>query len=318
MDHAAAIEERMHSALGDLTRAERQAATHILSHFPMSALGSITTLAQAAQVSSPTIVRLVQKLGFRGYSDYQKALRAEVGRLLVAPLTLGPEGGIPKGGGPAGGGPSGANDTARGTRPGGPAAHPLHGFARHVVANIEATLARIPAADFAGAAALLADPARRVAVAGGRLTHAHADYMATLLRVIRPDVTFLGGHSTDWQQALLDLRAGDAVVIFDIRRYGSDAVQLAELAAESGGEVILITDMGLSPAAAHARHTLACRIEMPSTWDSTATILVVVEALLAQVQGLLADQVQARLNRLEGYFARTRVFRAPKVVTRRG
>lgn len=300
MDPAAAIEERMHAALGDLTRAERQAATYILSHFPMSALGSITTLAQAAQVSSPTIVRLVQKLGFRGYSDYQKALRAEVGRLLVAPLTLAPDGSEPAGAGP-----------------GGLAAHPLHGFSRHVVGNIEATLARIPAADFAGAAALLADPARRVAVAGGRLTHVHADYMATLLRVIRPDVTFLGGHSTDWQQALLDLRAGDVVVIFDIRRYGSDAVQLAELAAELGGEVILVTDMGLSPAAAHARHTLACRIEMPSTWDSTATLLVVVEALLAQVQGLLADQVQARLNRLEDYFARTRVFRAPKVGARR-
>lgn len=300
MDPAAAIEERMHAALGDLTRAERQAATYILSHFPMSALGSITTLAQAAQVSSPTIVRLVQKLGFRGYSDYQKALRAEVGRLLVAPLTLAPDGSEPAGAGP-----------------GGLAAHPLHGFSRHVVGNIEATLARIPAADFAGAAALLADPARRVAVAGGRLTHVHADYMATLLRVIRSDVTFLGGHSTDWQQALLDLRPGDVVVIFDIRRYGSDAVQLAELAAEMGGEVILVTDMGLSPAAAHARHTLACRIEMPSTWDSTATLLVVVEALLAQVQGLLADQVQVRLNRLEDYFARTRVFRAPKVGARR-
>ena len=307
MDPAAAIEERMHAALGDLTRAERQAATHILSHFPMSALGSITTLAQAAQVSSPTIVRLVQKLGFRGYSDYQKALRAEVGRLLIAPLTLAPDGSEP----------AGASGSAKGGVAGGLAAHPLHGFSRHVVGNIEATLARIPAADFAGAAALLADPARRVAVAGGRLTHVHADYMATLLRVIRPDVTFLGGHSTDWQQALLDLRAGDVVVIFDIRRYGSDAVQLAELAAELGGEVILVTDMGLSPAAAHARHTLACRIEMPSTWDSTATLLVVVEALLAQVQGLLADQVQARLNRLEDYFARTRVFRAPKVGARR-
>ena len=60
------IEERMRASLGRLTRAERQAATHILSHFPMSALGSITALARAAEVSSPTIVRLVQKLGFRG------------------------------------------------------------------------------------------------------------------------------------------------------------------------------------------------------------------------------------------------------------
>lgn len=288
MDQPTNIESRMRAALGELTRAERQAATHILSHFPMSALGSITTLARAAEVSSPTIMRLVQKLGFKGYSDYQAALRSEVERLLVAPLSL-PEAGRE------------------------PQAHPLQDFAVQVVANIDATLGQIPAADFLGAAALLADPGRRVAVMGGRLTHAHADYMATLLRVIRPEVSFLADHLTDWQQALLDLRAGDVAVIFDIRRYETNAVQFAEVAADQGAEVILITDRWMSPAAAHARHTLACAIEVPAAWDSTAAILVVVEALLAQVQGRLADQVQARLNRLEDYFARTRVFRAPKV-----
>lgn len=282
------IEEKMRASMAELTRAERQAATHILSHFPMSALGSITTLARAAEVSSPTVVRLVQKLGFRGYSDYQAALRTEVERMLVAPLSL----------------PEGARE---------PQSHPIQSFAAQVVGNIEATLGQIPAQDFNGAATLLADPARRVAVMGGRLTHAHADYMATLLRVIRPEVTYLSDHLTDWQQALLDMRAGDVVVIFDIRRYESNAVHLAELAAAHQAEVVLITDRWLSPAAAHARHSLPCHIEMPAAWDSTATLMVVVEALLAQVQGHLADQVQDRLNRLEDVFARTRVFRAPKV-----
>ncbi len=288
MDQAETIETRMRRGLPGLTRAERQAATHILSHFPMSALGSITALAEAAEVSSPTIMRLVQKLGFRGWSDYQAALRLEVERLLVAPVTLGD-------------GPREAQG------------HPLTGFAAQVVANIEATLGLIPARDFTAASVLLADPSRRVAVMGGRLTHALADYMATLLRVIRPDVAFLADHLTDWQQALLDLGPGDVAVIFDIRRYEQNAVQFAQLAAEQGAEVILLTDRWLSPAAAHARHVLACQVEMPGAWDSTATMLVVIEALLAQVQARLPDQVQARLNRLEDLFARTRVFRAPRL-----
>ena len=282
------IEERMRAALASLTRAERQAATHILSHFPMSALGSITTMARAAEVSSPTIVRLVQKLGFRGYSDYQAALRQAVEQLLVAPLSL----------------PGGARE---------PPAHPIQPFAAQVVSNIEATLGQIPAHDFNGAAVLLADPARRVSVMGGRLTHAHALYMATLLRVIRPDVSCLSDHLADWQQALLDLRAGDVVVIFDIRRYEVGAVHLAELATAQGAEVVLLADRWLSPAAAHARYTLPCHIGMPAAWDSTATLMVVVEALLTQVQGHVPDQVQGRLNRLEDIFARTRIFRAPKV-----
>ena len=281
------IEARMRAALPDLTRAERQAAAHILSHFPMSALGSITALAEAAEVSSPTIVRLVKKLGFKGYSEYQSALRSEVGRLLTAPLSL--------------------SDGAQGG-----AAHPLQSYAAKVVANIEATIAQIPEKTFQDVALLLADTGRRIFVMGGRLTHAHGDYFATLLRVSRPDVQFLGDAPTDWQQALLDLSAGDIVVIFDIRRYEANAVHFAELAAEQGAEIVLVTDRWLSDAATHARHVLACRVEMPATWDSTSTIMVLIEALLAQVHGLLAEQVQERLNRLEDYFARTRVFRAPK------
>jgi DNA-binding MurR/RpiR family transcriptional regulator len=290
----APIEDRMRAALSDLTRAERQAASHILSHFPMSALGSITALARAADVSSPTIVRLVQKLGFTGWTEYQTALRSEVSRLLTAPLTLAA--------------PSGSGNGARDAAP-----HPLQGFAAQVVANIESTIAQIPARDFLAVAALISDTSRRVTVMGGRLTHAHADYFATLLRVMRSDVTYLADVLTDWQQALLDLRAGDVAVIFDIRRYESNAVYFAEMAAAQGADVVLITDRWLSPAAAHARHTLACAVEVPAAWDSTSSLMVVVEALLAQVQGRLADQVQTRLNHLEDLFARTKVFRAPKV-----
>ena len=280
------IEQRMRASLTSLTRAERQAATHILSHFPMSALGSITMLASAAEVSAPTIVRLVQKLGFKGYAEYQAALRAEVGRLLAAPLAL-PD-----------------HEPRR---------HSMQSFAAQAITNIQATLDQIATQEFDAAAALLADPARHVAIMGGRLTHAHADYMATLLRVIRPGVTYVSDHLTDWQQALLDLRADDVVVIFDIRRYEANAVHMAELAARQGARIVLITDHWLSPAAGHAHHTLPCRIDMPAAWDSTVTILMLVEALLGRVQGHCADQVQDRLNRLEDVFAKTRIFRAPKL-----
>ena len=62
--------KRKGAALPDLTRAERQLATHILGHYPVSALGSITALAKAAEVSTPTGVRLVQNLGYTGPVSY--------------------------------------------------------------------------------------------------------------------------------------------------------------------------------------------------------------------------------------------------------
>ena len=133
------IEDRMRAALADLTRAERQLATHILRHFPVAALGSITALAKAAEVSTPTVVRLVQKLGFKGYPDYQHALRGEVGAMLMSPLAK-------------------HERWAEGV----PDTHILNRFADAVVANLEATLGEIDHAEFDATAVLLADPDRRV------------------------------------------------------------------------------------------------------------------------------------------------------------
>ncbi|MFZ0097924.1 MAG: MurR/RpiR family transcriptional regulator [Gemmobacter sp.] len=280
------IEEQLRAALPDLTRAERQLATHVLTHYPVAALGSITVLARSAEVSTPTVVRLCQKLGFKGYPDLQSSLRTEVEAMLVSPLAK--------------------HDRWAG---GAPDTHILNRFADAVVQNLQATLRQIDHAEFDAAARLLADPARAVYVIGGRITHALADYFVTLMKVVRPQVTLLSGLSNTWPPALLDMKAGDVLVVFDIRRYENSVLQLVELAVEQGAEVILVTDRWVSPAAVHARHTLVAHIEAPSAWDSTVSITVLVETLLASVQTLTWAETEARLKRLEALYDRSRFFR---------
>jgi DNA-binding MurR/RpiR family transcriptional regulator len=286
MTAATTIEDRMRAALPDMTRAERQLATHVLRHYPVAALGSITALAKASEVSTPTVVRLVQKLGFKGYPDYQHAVRAEVEAMLISPLAK--------------------HDRWAG---GAPDTHILNRFADAVVANLQATLSQIDHAEFDAAAALLADPERRIYAVGGRITHAMADYFVTLMKVVRPEVTLLSDMSNTWPPGLLDMKPGDVLLVFDIRRYENSVLQLVELAVEQGAQVVLITDRWVSPAAAHARHTLACQIEAPSAWDSTVSILVLVETLLAAVQGLTWDVTEGRMKRLETLYDRSRFFR---------
>lgn len=280
------IEGRLRTALPDLTRAERQLVTHILRNYPISALGSITALAQAAEVSTPTVVRLCQKLGFKGYPDLQGEVRGEVEAMLVSPLAKHDRwaGGVP--------------DT-----------HILNRFADAVVANLQATLGQIDHAEFDAAAQLLADPGRAVYVMGGRITHALAEYFVTLMKVVRPQVTLLSGLSNTWPPALLDMKPGDVLLVFDIRRYENGVLQLVELAVEQGAEVVLITDRWVSPAASFARHTLPAHVEAPSAWDSTVSIMVLVETLMASVQSLRRDETQARLKRVEALYERARFFR---------
>ncbi len=279
------MDEELRLALPDLTRAERQLASHILSNYPVAALGSITALAQAAGVSSPTVVRLVQKLGYKGYPDFQHALRGQVEAMLVSPLVK--------------------QARAAGAGEG----HVLSRFAGAVMENLQATVSQIDPAAFDAAAALLADPTRRIFAMGGRITHAIADYFVTLMKVIRPEVQLMSDMSNAWPPALLDMKPGDVLLVFDIRRYENAVLQVAEVAREQGAEIVLVTDRWVSPAAAHATHVLPCHIEAPSAWDSNAGLMVLVEALLAAVQGLTWTVTEARMKRLEDLYTRTRLFR---------
>ncbi|MBW7922745.1 MAG: MurR/RpiR family transcriptional regulator [Rubellimicrobium sp.] len=268
--------DRLHAAATTLTPAERQLAAHLRRNYPVAGLASITHLARAAGVSSPTVLRLVQKLSFRGYPEFQHALRDELKEQLVSPLAK--------------------HERWSGAAPAG---HILNSFAEAVAGNLQATLGQIDPDEFDACARLLADPGRRVLATGGRITRSLAGYLCTHLNVIRPGVQMIYNPATEWAPATLDLVPGDVVVVFDIRRYEESVLALAETAAAGGAEVILFTDQWLSPAASHARFAFAAHVEAPSAWDSNSVLLVLIETLLAAVQGLTHEQTRTRMARLE-------------------
>lgn len=282
-------ETRLRAALPGLTRAERQLATHILGNYPVAVLGPVAAVARGAGVSGPTVVRLVQKLGYAGYPEFQEKLHEELGDRLASPLAR--------------------HDKQARAGTGG---HVLDRFAGAVVDNVTATVAGIDRAEFDAVAALLADPGRRVALLGGRLTHPVAAYMATALQGMRAGVTLMSTLPNTWPPVLVDTAPGDVLLALDIRRYEGAVGQVVELAREGGAEVVLITDRWISPAAAHATHILPCRIEAPSAWDSIAAPVALAEALLAAVQARSWPEAAGRLERLEALFARTPLFRRPR------
>ena len=280
------IEARLRAALPKLTRTERQLAAHMLNSYPVAVLGSIASVARGAGVSPPTVGRLVQKLGFTGYPEFQTQLREEVGERLASPLAKHEKW---------------AQTAAD--------AHVLDAFAARVMENLTATLGQIDRDEFDAVAALLADRNRHVTLIGGRLTQALAGYFATALRIMRDDVVLLAAIPSTWPPVLVDMRPGDVVVAFDIRRYEPPVQHLVELARARDAEVVLITDRWVSPAAAHAQHLMPCHIEAPSAWDTLTAPLMLVEALLTAIQRRDRPAVMARLEALETIYSRTRIFR---------
>ncbi len=280
------ISDRIHGMLDDLTRAERQLALSVLENYPASGLGPLTALAKDADVSVPTVARMVQKLGYKGYPEFQADLREEMRAKVKTPIAK--------------------HDTWAEAAPSG---HILNRFTDAVIDNIRLTLAQIDPSAFDRACDMIADQNQHLYIVGGRITHTLAEYLFLHMQVIRPNVTHVQSTSNTWPHYLLNAKEGDVFVIFDVRRYENNTLKLAELAHARGARIILMTDQWRSPVHQLATVCLSNRIVVPSAWDSATTMMLLLETMISAIQTLKWSQTKARIESLEDMFDQTKLFR---------
>ena len=72
------IVKQITAGYGDLRKSEKRAADYILRHMELAAGLSIDRLAKAADVSQPTVLRMLRSLGFTGYKDFKYQLVSEL------------------------------------------------------------------------------------------------------------------------------------------------------------------------------------------------------------------------------------------------
>ena len=283
---AQTISDHIHKMLDDLPRAERQLALSVLENYQASGLGPLTALAKDADVSVPTVARMVQKLGYKGYPEFQAALREELKAKVKTPIAK--------------------YDTWAEAAPSG---HILNRFTEAVIENIRLTLGQIDPTAFDEACDLIADVDRHLFIVGGRITHTLAEYLFLHMQVIRPNVTHVQSTSNTWPHYLLNVKKGDVFVIFDVRRYENNTLKLAELAHERGAKIVLMTDQWRSPVHHMATICMSTRIVVPSAWDSATTMMLLLETMVSSVQTLNWTQTKARIEGLEDMFDQTKLFR---------
>jgi len=280
------VKQLIQDEMETLTPSERQLASILLQDYPVGGLQSITKLAAAAGVSTPTVIRMARKLGFDGFPALQEALREEVAAQIKKPIAKRDAWVVD-----------------------GEAEHALTRFAQTAWTNMRHTLDRIDTAVFDAVAALLADTSRPLYVVGGRITRSNADYLYNHLQIIRPNVTMLGNSANVWPQYLLDMDENSVLVIFDIRRYEAHLEKLAQIASDRGVTVVLLTDQWGSPITRCADHVFNALVEAPSSWDSTIALMLIEEALIAEIQEARWEEAKERIEELEAMFSSTRLFR---------
>jgi DNA-binding MurR/RpiR family transcriptional regulator len=271
---AGSVAERIAERLDAMPAGERRAAQALVASYPLVGLKTVADFSAQAGVSSPTILRFVARLGFQNYAEFQSALQDELAAQLQSPLIR-------------------ASQPLQADTSGEPA------MLAATVDNIRETFRHFTPRQRDGVVAALANPRGRIFLIGGRFTDPIARYMAAHLAIVRPNVFHLAGQESNWRDRLIDMGRGDVLVIFDIRRYQDSLLSLARKAHERGVSIVLLTDQWLSPIARFARHVVAGRTAVPSAWDSSASLFVVVEALAGEVTRRLETESAHRIRQME-------------------
>jgi DNA-binding MurR/RpiR family transcriptional regulator len=253
------LRDEVFARMDELSPAEKKVARSLLANYPAAGLASAATLAKAAGTSTPTVLRLVTRLGIGSYPEFQQQLREEVTEQLASPFSR--------------------------------AAHRLQAdgdstlFERSVVQRaelVERLVVSVPPSEFDAAVRLLATPCRKVLISGGYFSRHVARILTMQLDQLVPGVTFAAEPTGPDLGAYLDLGKDCAAVVFDLRRYELPAKRVADLAKARGAALVVITDEGLSPAADDADVVLPVAVE-GTPFDSFAALLVLVESLVEAV-----------------------------------
>lgn len=286
MDSTSSVRELIRQHYSALTQSERKFATALLDNYPAAGLASITIVASNVGVSSPTVARMVRKLGFNGYPEFHKALLGELEATGVGPTQR----------------------RAKWSSEA-PETHLLNRFAQAVTANLQQTFAHIETERFDQATRQLADADRRLYIVGGRITQALADYAFTHFQAVRPRVTHMTSSSGTWPHYVLDMEPGETLLIFDIRRYETNLLRLTEMVRKRDVRVVLFTDQWGSPISSQADFTFNCWVEIPSGWDSNVATMMLLETMIAAVQEQRWPEARDRYERLDELFDMTHFFR---------
>jgi DNA-binding MurR/RpiR family transcriptional regulator len=273
------IDDAVRDAAAALSPAERRVAAVVASDPGSIAFGTVAALADRSGTSGPTVVRVARKLGFDGFRDLQAAVREEYGGHLR---------------------PAAERIRATAAR----RDDPLARAAAVEVANVEQTMAGIPAADFTTAVRLLTERRSHVLVLAGDAERGIAGTFADLLGQLRDGVEILDGTPPRVVARAALAGPGDVALVVDVRRYDTWVLDTARDLRDAGARVIAVTDGHLSPLADGAAVVFPVVAEGTGPFDSHVGTLALLHALVAGVADRLRSVATDRLDRVEAAWRR--------------
>jgi DNA-binding MurR/RpiR family transcriptional regulator len=262
-----------------LTPVQRRIARCLLQHAADADGLSSAQVGELAAVSQPSVVRFATALGYQGYPELRRAIRAATRTAVTGP----------------------ADTDQRNAYQDAVAAEAKN------LRSLEACLSDPGELLRAGT---LASRSRPLVVLGLRASAPLASYFAYFAAKVLPEVRIVDQAGT----RLLDLldqgrtAGASAMVAFDLPRWPRETTQALAAARALGYCVVTITDSMSSPAAEHSHVTLAAPVGTSLFYDSHAAPMVLTMALVQAICDSQPHSAQRRMEEFEESAAQRRYF----------
>lgn len=243
------LKDAIAAAFPKLSPQLQQIARFALERPNELALGTVATVAEAADVQPSALIRFANALEFAGFSDMQQLFRA---RLLERSGSYRERIDRMRRDGGAGVAAAGRATNGRPHRPAAADASVLHQFVGDAVDELSHLEDNVHAADLAAAARLICGAAR-VHVLAQRRAFPVACYLAYALDQLELKTHLLSGLGGMLGESLRSIDKKDVLLVASFQPYSPDVVAAARAAHAHGVPVVAITDSALSPLKASAR-----------------------------------------------------------------
>ena len=265
-----------------LSPKKKRVADFIIKKYKSLFLMTAKQLAEACQVSEPTVVRFSVDLGFSGYQELSKymkgLLHTELTRYDRTVKTT--------------------QDLETGTT--------LQKYCRNAIAGMENLMNSSSETEFLDTARVI-QQAQHVMVIGHRASATLAYYFGYLLKKIRNNVMMYTHYSWDSIDNIALLRESLLLFVIAFPRYPRPTIEVMEYARKYGVKIIGLSDTPTSPIIALADHPIVIEIDFISFVDPFAHILAYFEALIHEIAFMDREKTIRRLSRIEEGVKRKRL-----------
>ncbi len=270
------LTERLNATYGAMTASERRIVDTLRDRPGEIAVLTGKELAERAKVSTATVSRLFQRLGYESYDEARRAARNLRASGSIFHLF----------------------DTAERESPG-----PEQLVTAHLAEEaraLEATLSMLNPTTVREIATALGR-AERVWCVGFRNSHALAEYAATLLSSVRTDVALLAHGGRSLAERLANVTARDVVLVFGMRRRMAHFAPLMKALKDSGAKTLLLADrsLDLSDPAKRPEWSVICAIETAQPIDCFAGPFAIIRLLALQTLRCRDSEAHDMLQRVE-------------------